>query len=342
MAVLVERKMCLWKKLQNLLYYQICAAFSQREGVWWLFLSADALFHEQRGEEDKDIGLDETIEQIKVQAEDGRHEHRDHQLDELHDDESAQHVAEQSHTQAGGADGDLEDVHGGHDGGGGGEALEEALAAPGMDAGILDEADAHERQRSGDIQILRGGLDAEHADQVAEGDVDGHGHQVRHIAPALFAQQTFKEISACEVGHFQHGLTLADMVHLQVSGKQDRADGDDGQDHPADDHGFRDLQRADLDVLDGELFHQGLGQLVHLFFLLPEEWGPGLRVGSGDVLPRKRAAPRTGSTPSYRMKKRPKNVKKARKALVFKALRALLFPVRSSFSVQYDSTIDEN
>jgi hypothetical protein len=85
-----------------------------------------------------------------------------------------------------------------------------------------------------------------------------------------------------------------------------------------------------------------LGQLVHLFFLLPEEWGPGLRVGSGDVLPRKRAAPHTDSTPSYRMKKRPKNVKKARKALVFKALRALLFPVRSSFSVQYDSTIDEN
>ena len=44
--------------------------------------------------------------------------------------------------RAGGADGDLEDVHGGQDGGGGGEALEEALAAPGMDAGILDEADA--------------------------------------------------------------------------------------------------------------------------------------------------------------------------------------------------------
>lgn len=116
-----------------------------------------------------------------------------------------------------------------------------------------------------------GGLDTEHADQVAEGDVDGHGHQVRHIAPALFAQQTFKEIGACEVGHFQHGLTLADVVHLQVSGKQDRADGDDGQDHPADDHGFRDLQRADLDVFDGQLFHQCFGQIIQLFFLLPEE-----------------------------------------------------------------------
>ena len=115
------------------------------------------------------------------------------------------------------------------------------------------------------------------------------------------------------------------MVHLQVAGEQDGTQHHQHHDHPADDHGFRDLQRADLDVLDGELFHQGLGQLVHLFFLLPEEWGPGLRVGSGDVLPRKRAAPRTGSTPSYRMKKRPKNVKKARKALVFKALRALLF-----------------
>jgi hypothetical protein len=55
-----------------------------------------------------------------------------------------------------------------------------------------------------------------------------------------------------------------------------------------------------------------LGQLVHLFFLLPEEWGPGLRVGSGDVLPRKRAAPRTGSTPSYRMKKKAKEREKSK------------------------------
>ena len=61
------------------------------------------------------------------------------------------------------------------------------------------------------------------------------------------------------------------MVHLQVSGKQDRADGDDGQDHPADDHGFRDLQRADLDVFNGQLFHQCFGQIIQLFFLLPEE-----------------------------------------------------------------------
>ena len=59
------------------------------EVKFFLLFSTNTLFHEQRGEEDKDIGLDETIEQIKVQAEDGRHEHRNHQLDELHDDESA-------------------------------------------------------------------------------------------------------------------------------------------------------------------------------------------------------------------------------------------------------------
>ena len=96
--------------------------------------------------------------------------------------------------------------------------------------------------------------------------VDGYGHQIRHIALIFFAQQTYKEIVACGVGHFQHSLTLADMVHLQVPGKQDRADDDDQHDHPADDHGFRDLQRADLDVLDSQFFHQGFGQIAQFIF----------------------------------------------------------------------------
>ena len=223
------------------------------------------------GQADENVGLKQTVEEVEVQTCHGGDHCLGDVIEDLHDDEGAQPVAEQSHAEAGRADGDLEDVHRGHDRRGGSQTLEEAHAAACPDAGTLDQDDAHQRQRCGHIQILCGGLDAEHADQVAEGDVDGYGHQVRHIAPALFAQQTFKEIGACEVGHFQHSLTLADVVHLQVSGKQDRADGDDGQDHPADDHGFRDLQRADLDIFDGQLFHQCFGQIIQLFFLLPEE-----------------------------------------------------------------------
>ena len=243
-----------------------------------LLFSTNTLFHEQRGEEDKDIGLDETIEQIKVQAEDGRHEHRDHQLDELHDDESAQHVAEQSHTQAGGADGDLEDVHGGHDGGRSGEALEEALAAPGMDAGILDEADAHERQRSGDIQILRGGLDAEHADEVRTGDVESHRHEVRHIPSALLAQQAREEVVDGGDDHLKDGLPPGDVVHLEVPGEQD---GDDAEDSLAE---LAELVKTAGASVAGTLIQKR--ELIH----------PGTYVGTGKVAEIAELLEHTGAT----------------------------------------------
>ena len=107
------------------------------------FFVSDILFHKQGSQEDEHIGLDQAVEQVKVQAEHSRHKDRHHLLDELHDDERAQHVAEQSHTQAGGPNGDLQNVHGGHDGGRSRQALEEADPAARVDPGILDEADAH-------------------------------------------------------------------------------------------------------------------------------------------------------------------------------------------------------
>ena len=155
---------------------------------------------------------------------------------------------------------------------------------------ILDKHDAHQRQRSGHIQILCGGLYAEHTDHVGAGNVQRHGHQIRHITAALLAQQPFKEVFAKGVQRFQCCLTLADVIHLQVAGKQDGAHHQQQHDHPADDHRFRDLQRADLDILHGKLFHQSLRQFVHLLFLLPAGIGvcgrePGVRQipGRGSV-----------------------------------------------------------
>ena len=164
--------------------------------------------------------------------------------------------------------------------------LEKARAAPGANACILDEHDAHQRQRSGHVQILCGGLYAEHTDHVGAGNVQRHGHQVGHIAAALLAQQPFKEVFAKGVQRFQCCLTLADVIHLQVAGKQDGAHHQQQHDHPADDHRFRDLQRADLDILHGKLFHQSLRQFIHLLFLLPAGIGacgrePGLRQSHG-------------------------------------------------------------
>ena len=51
---------------------------------------------------------------------------------------------------------------------GAGQALEEANAAACMDAGILDQADTHQSKGRCDVQVLCGGLDAEHTDQVEQ------------------------------------------------------------------------------------------------------------------------------------------------------------------------------
>ena len=134
-----------------------------------------------------------------------------------------------------------------------------------MDAGILDEADTHERQRSGDIQILRGGLDAEYTDEVRTGDVESHRHEVRHIPSALLAQQAREEVVDRGDDQLKDGLPPGDVVYLEVPGEQDGDDDQKQHDAPADHHGFRHLQAAEGDHLHIQLFFQGRSQCVHRF-----------------------------------------------------------------------------
>ena len=123
-----------------------------------------------------------------------------------------------------------------------------------MDAGILDEHDAHERQSRRDVQILRGGLDAEHTDKVAAPDVQRHAHQIRHIPFAVFAQQPDEEIVDGGHDRLKDSLTLGDVLDPQIPRQQDRTENQKRHDAPADDHRLRDGKPEDRDHFNVQLF----------------------------------------------------------------------------------------
>lgn len=104
-----------------------------------------------------------------------------------------------------------------------------------MDAGILDQADAHQSKGRRDVQVLCGGLDAEHTDQVGAADVQRHAHQIGDIALSTFAQQAHKEIIDRSNDRFQDGLPLGDVIHPQIPRQQDGADDKKRHDAPAHD-----------------------------------------------------------------------------------------------------------
>ena len=63
---------------------------------------------------------------------------------------------------------------------------------------------------------LRGGLDAEHTDEVAAPDVQRHAHQIRHIPFAVFAQQPDEEIVDGGHDRLKDSLTLGDVFDPQI------------------------------------------------------------------------------------------------------------------------------
>ena len=132
-----------------------------------------------------------------------------------------------------------------------------------MDPGILDEADAHYGQGGGDIQVLCGGLDAKHANEVGAGDVERYRDEVGHIPLALFTQQAHEEVVDERHDGLQDGLPLGDVVYPEVPGEENGADDEERHDAPADYHRLRDLQAADGDHFHVQLFFQSCRQCVH-------------------------------------------------------------------------------
>src|SRR5699024_10201787 len=76
------------------------------------FFFLDALAGEHGGQEHKDDRLDQTVEQIEVDAEHGRDDGGHQIFDDLHDDIGAQYVAEKTHAQGQRADQDFHQVDG--------------------------------------------------------------------------------------------------------------------------------------------------------------------------------------------------------------------------------------
>ena len=145
----------------------------------------------------------------------------------------------------------------------GSQALEEANAAACMDAGILDQADAHQSKGRCDVQVLCGGLDAEHTDQVGAADVQRHAHQIGDIALSTFAQQAHKEIIDRSNDCFQDGLPLGDVIHPQIPRQQDGTDDKKRHDAPAHDHGLRNGKPEHRDHVNIQLFFQSSSQRIH-------------------------------------------------------------------------------
>ena len=132
-----------------------------------------------------------------------------------------------------------------------------------MDAGILDQADAHQSKGRCDVQVLCGGLDAEHTDQVGAADVQRHAHQIGDIALSTFAQQAHKEIIDRSNDRFQDGLPLGDVIHPQIPRQQDGADDKKRHDAPAHDHGLRNGKPEHRDHVNIQLFFQSSSQRIH-------------------------------------------------------------------------------
>ena len=161
-------------------------------------------------------------------------------IEDLHDDEGAQHVAEQSHAQRQGTGEDVQDVERSDDGCGLNEGVQPPAGALGPDAGDLHQNNAHHGQGAGDDQTLRGGLEAEHADDVGKAEVEQHGDQVGDIGLSALADNVADHALQLRHDELCGGLPLGDVIHLQVAAQDDAQQDDDCHDHPADCGGFRD------------------------------------------------------------------------------------------------------
>ena len=64
----------------------------------------------KRCQEYEDVRLNQSVEYIKIETEDGRNSDRNYHLDELHDDKCAEDVTEKSHAQGQRTNHQLEDV----------------------------------------------------------------------------------------------------------------------------------------------------------------------------------------------------------------------------------------
>ena len=133
-----------------------------------LLFFLDALACEQSGQKYKDNGLDQAVEQIEIDAEDGRHHGGYQVLDDLHDDECAQNVTEQSHTQCQGTNGNFHQVDGEQNGHRVGKTLHTAAQAVIPELRTVDQHQTHDCQGSGHADILGRGRQTKNADDVCE------------------------------------------------------------------------------------------------------------------------------------------------------------------------------
>lgn len=90
-------------------------------------------------QEDENIGLDEAIKDIKIETENRRDSDRNHHLDELHDDKRTEHITKQSHAERQRPDENLQNIDRGYDRNRLGKALEPALRALLVNAGVFDQ-----------------------------------------------------------------------------------------------------------------------------------------------------------------------------------------------------------
>ena len=115
-------------------------------------------------------------------------------LQQLHNDKSAQHIAEQSHAQRKGTDRQLHNIDGRYDCDRLGKALEPALDPVLANACYLHQNDGHQRHGGGNIQILGGGLHACHGKHIGYSQKHHHRGKVRHIALALMTHDSPHDI----------------------------------------------------------------------------------------------------------------------------------------------------
>lgn len=114
-----------------------------------------------------------------------------------------------------------------------------------MNAGVLNQDNAGQRQTYGYIQFLGRRLKAEDAAHIAGTDINSYRHHPRNVTIPVRAHNVVEEWAHFVYAHFNKQLAFGELaLHLQSTGEQNTGDQEHRHNDPADDCALIDLELA--------------------------------------------------------------------------------------------------
>lgn len=148
----------------------------------------------QSSQKYKYISLNQSIENIEVQAECHWNDRRYNDLDQFHNDKCTQYIPKKSHAKRQRLDKDFQNINGGDDRHRFCKTFYPAFHTFLMNACVLNEHNAHDGKSCCHIQILCWRFNAKKSDKVRTAYEQKHRSQIWHISFTMFTKNPREKI----------------------------------------------------------------------------------------------------------------------------------------------------